>query len=65
MAQAAARGARRRLERRGGLPPGAGEPELREAAARLGLDDSETAAVLGDGDDALAAGRALAKLEPR
>jgi hypothetical protein len=62
--EAAARGARRRLEVRAGLPAGAGEPALREAAARLGLDDSETAAVLGDGDE-LAAGRALAKLEGR
>jgi len=62
--EAAARGARRQLEVRAGLRAGAGDPALREAAARLGLDDSETAAVLGDGDE-LAAGRALAKLEGR
>ena len=64
VAGAAARAARRRLEARAGLPAGAGEPALREAAARLGLDTAETEAVLGahDGDD-LAAGRALARLE--
>ena len=65
VAGAAARGARRRLELRAGLRPGAAEPELREAAARLGLDEAETAAVLGEGDDVLAAGRALARLEGR
>jgi Domain of unknown function (DUF4350) len=65
VARAAARAARNRLERRSGLSPGAGEPELREAAARLGLDDAETAAVLDDGGDGLAAGRALARLERR
>jgi Domain of unknown function (DUF4350) len=65
VAHAAARGARRRLELRAGLPPGASDPDLREAAARLGLDEDETAALLGDGDDGLAAGRALAKLEGR
>jgi hypothetical protein len=62
VAEAAARGARRRLAERAGLPPGADDPALREAAARFGLDDGETAALLGDGDE-LAAGRALAKLE--
>ena len=47
-----------------GLPAGAGEPALREAAARLGLDAAETEAVLGAGDgDELVAGRALARLE--
>ena len=61
---AAARGARRRLADRAGLPPDADADGLREAAARLGLDDAEIDAVLGDGD-ALAAGRALAKLEAR
>ncbi len=45
--EAAARAARRRLEARAGLPAGAGEPALREAAARLGLDAAETDAVLG------------------
>jgi Domain of unknown function (DUF4350) len=65
VASAAARGARRRLELRAGLPPGAGEPELRDAAARLGLDDAETATLLAGGGDALAAGRALARLERR
>jgi len=64
VAEAAARGARRRLADRAGLPPAAAESALREAAERLGLDAAETAAVLGDGD-ALAAGRALAKLEAR
>jgi Domain of unknown function (DUF4350) len=59
VADAAVRSARTRLER------SAGAGELREAAARLGLDDAETAAVLGDGGDPLAAGRALAKLEGR
>ena len=58
----AARGARRRLEARAGLPAGAGDAELRDAAARLGLDEGETAAALATAD-ALAAGRALAKLE--
>jgi hypothetical protein len=62
VADAAARGARRRLEARAGLPTGADEASLREAAERFGLDDAETAAALGAGDD-LAAGRALAKLE--
>jgi hypothetical protein len=62
VADAAARGARHRLEARAGLPADADEPSLREAAARFGLDDAETAAVLGDGDE-LAAGRALARLE--
>jgi hypothetical protein len=61
---AAARGARRRLEVRAGLPAGADERALREAAGRFGLDEAETAAVLGDGEE-LAAGRALAKLDGR
>jgi hypothetical protein len=68
VAGAAARGARRRLEARAGLPPGADPQALRDAAARFGLDGEETAALLGDGDGdggALAAGRALAKLEAR
>jgi hypothetical protein len=65
VAETAARAARTRLEQRAGLPPDAGEPELREAAARLGLDGAETAAALGDGADAVAAGRALARLEGR
>jgi Domain of unknown function (DUF4350) len=65
IADAAVRAARRRLESRAGVRPDAGEPELREAAARLGLDDAETAAVLGDGGDSRVAGRALAKLEGR
>jgi hypothetical protein len=64
VADAAARGARRRLAERAGLPPAAGEPELREAAERLGLEAAEIDALFGDGD-ALAAGRALAKLEAR
>ena len=64
IADAAAHAARRRLEARAALPPGAGEPALREAAARLGLDAAETDAVLGAGDgDELVAGRALARLE--
>jgi hypothetical protein len=58
----AARGARRRLEARAGLPAGAREAELRDAAARFGLDEAETRAALRGGD-ALAAARALAKLE--
>ncbi len=61
---AAARGARRRLEVRAGLPAGASDAAVREAAARFGLDEPETAAVLGAGDE-LAAGRALARLEGR
>jgi hypothetical protein len=66
VAEAAARAARRRLEARAGLPAGAGEPALREAAARLGLSAAETDAVLGTGDgDDLVAGRALARLAGR
>jgi hypothetical protein len=64
IAMAAARGARHRVASRAGLPPAADEPALREAAARLGLDDAEVEALFGDGDE-LAAGRALAKLEAR
>ena len=66
IARATAAAARRRLETRAGVPAGAGEDALREAAARFGLDESATAAVLAaDGasePDALAAGRALARL---
>jgi hypothetical protein len=55
----------RRLRERAGLPPGAGDQELAEAAARLGLDPQEAHALstpaLAD-DEVLAAGRALAKL---
>jgi hypothetical protein len=64
IAAAAAAGARRRLAARAGLPPEAGEPALREAAERFGLDDAEVDALFADGDE-LAAGRALAKLEAR
>jgi len=59
--------ARDRLAARAGLGPEPGERELREAAARFGLDELEAAAVAGrpeDADGALAAARALAKLEP-
>ena len=65
IAAAAARAARRRLAARAGLPPAAGAADLRDAAARLGLDESERAAILAPEDDAdaLAAGRALARLE--
>jgi len=61
IAEAAARGARRRLAARAGLAPDAPEAALREAAQRFGLGAAETAAVLDvhAGDD-LAAGRALA-----
>ena len=58
-------GARERLERRAGLPPGAGDGELREAAERFGLPADETAALLeapNDLEGALAAGRAHARL---
>jgi hypothetical protein len=65
VADAAARGARRRLEVRAGTPAGGDEAALRDAAARFGLDEAETAAVLGAGEDQLSAGRALAKLEGR
>ena len=54
VAGAAARGARLRLEARAGLPPGADDAALREAAARFGLDAAETAALLGAGDAATA-----------
>jgi hypothetical protein len=64
VADAAARGARRRLAERAALPPAADEPALRAAAERFGLDDAETDALFGEGD-AVAAGRALAKLEAR
>jgi len=67
VAGTAARGARLRLEARAGLPPGADDAALRDAATRFGLDEAETAALLGGGDaaDGVAAGRALAKLEAR
>ncbi len=51
--------------RRAGLPPDADPAEVEQAAARLGLDPDESAAIsaasLTD-DEVLAAGRALAKL---
>ena len=66
IARAAAAAARRRLEQRAGVPAGAGDEALREAAGRFGLDESSTAAILAvgrpDEPDALAAGRALARL---
>jgi hypothetical protein len=66
IAEAAARAARRRLAARAGLHAAAGTDALREAAARCGLDEAETAAVLATGEiDALAAGRALARLGGR
>ena len=65
LADAAVRGARRRLERRAGLAPGRRQAELRDAAARLGLDDARDGGAAGRGDDVVAAGRALAKLEIR
>ena len=57
--------ARERLARRAGLPAGAGDGALREAAERFGLPADETAALLEaptDLDGALAAGRAHARL---
>ena len=66
IAAGAARAARRRLAARAGLPPEPGPDALRAAAGRFGLDDAETAAVLAEADpDALAAGRALARLGAR
>jgi hypothetical protein len=59
----AARGA---LARRAGLPAGATEAQLRDAAARVGLGEAETAALVREPEDlegALAAGRALAAVE--
>ena len=58
--------ARRRLERRAGLPAGADDIMLRGAAARLGVPDETVDAVLGpvSGDhDVLAVARAHALLE--
>jgi hypothetical protein len=55
--------ARDALARRAGLGPQPGDEELRAAAARIGLGEAETAALLRapeDLDGALAAGRALA-----
>jgi hypothetical protein len=54
--------ARRRLERRAGLRPGAQPEELRRAAERLGLSEEEARAVTGENDEVMAAGRALARL---
>ena len=57
--------ARARLARRGGLDPEADASELRLAAERAGLSSEEAEAVLGtvSGErDAIAAGRALARL---
>ena len=58
--------ARSRLTTRAGLPPDAGPQAVREAAARFGLSDDEAAALVsppGDLASALAAGRALARLD--
>jgi hypothetical protein len=64
IAEAAARAARRRLAARAGLPAAPGTEALRDAAERFGLGEPETAAVLAERDaDALAAGRALVRLE--
>ena len=56
---------RRLVIRRAGLPAQAGDPEVREAATRIGLDPDE-ARVVAEGpasrDDVMAAGRALARL---
>lgn len=56
---------RRLVVRRAGLPAQAGDPEVREAAERLGLDPEE-ARVVAEGPatraDVMAAGRALARL---
>ncbi len=58
--------ARERLAARAGLPPGAGDDELRAAGERFGLDEDEVRALVTapvDRDGALAAGRAYSKLE--
>ena len=58
--------ARRRLERAGGLPPGAGMDELGPAASRLGLGEGDLIAVFepaGRDDEAVAAATVLARLE--
>jgi hypothetical protein len=60
--------ARDALARRAGLGPEPGEDELRAAAARAGLGEAETAALLREPQDlegALAAGRALAAVNGR
>jgi hypothetical protein len=60
--------ARAAVARRAGLGPAPGDDELRAAAARLGLDEGEAAALLRppeDLDEALAAGRALAAVDGR
>ena len=60
--------ARAALARRAGLPAGAGDAELRTAAARIGLGEAETAAIVSpprDLEGALAAGRALAAVDGR
>lgn len=54
--------ARARIARRAGLGSDPTDDEVRAAGRRLGLDDVELAAVLGDGD-VVAAGRALAELD--
>ena len=54
-----------RLRRRGGLPPAAGRSKLDAAAAALGLDEAERAALLAAPDDSvdpLHVARGLAKL---
>jgi Domain of unknown function (DUF4350) len=55
--------ARERLARRAGLDHDADTEALRVAAERAGLRPDETAAILGDAGDVMAAGRALARLE--
>ena len=57
---------RRRLARRAGIPPDAGDAAFRRAGARLGIPDDDLTAVLTPvrgGDDAMALGRVLAGLE--
>jgi hypothetical protein len=58
--------ARSLLARRAGLPPDATDDALRPAGVRLGLPADEVEALVGMHGDAgvLAAGRALARLEP-
>ena len=58
--------ARSLLLARAGLPPDTSDDDLRPAAARLGLPPDETEALIGIHAEAgvLAAGRALARLEP-
>ena len=54
--------ARERLARRAALPRDADEEAWAAAARAAGLDDDEARALIGDGDDGIAAGRALARL---